>query len=181
MEEEINGTQEEAVEERQISPAKADISVKLSVTDMYYFMLRHTYTAFSGWFGLILSLGALVLFLCGVGREDKAATFALIFLSLLFTIINPLILFTKSWKQVILNPMFQKPVSYGFGDEGIEIKQDEERAVVFWDEVAQAVCRKNHIIIYMSRIRAFILPVKQFEEEYALIMELIRGHVSVIR
>lgn len=183
MEEDINTTGEDIsdMEERQLSPAKATVSVKLSVMDMYYFMLRHTYTAFSGWFGIIISVAAFVLFLCGVGRGDKAASFALIFLSLLFTLINPLILFTKSWKQVKLSPMFQKPVSYGFGDEGIEVRQEDERAVIFWDEVVQAVCKKNHIIIYMSKIRAFILPVKQLKEENAKITDLIREHVSVIR
>lgn len=178
-EEEVSGTQE-GMEERQLPPAKVEVSVKLSVIDMYYFMLRHTYTAFSGWFGIVISLAAFVLLICGVGRGDKRAVFALIFLSLLFTVINPLILFIKSWKQVKLSPMFQKPISYGFGDGGIEIRQGEERAAVYWDEVVKAVCKENLIIIYMSRIRAFILPVRQFEEECDKVMGIIRENVSQI-
>lgn len=154
------------------------ISVKLSVKDMYYFMLRHTYTAVSGWFGIIISIAAFIMFIMGAGKEDQVMSLLLIFMSLLFTVINPVILFTKSWKQVKLNPMFQKPILYGFGKEGIEVAQDEERAEIFWKDVMKAICRKSYIIIYMSRVRAFILPVKQFEEEYPEILGMIKENVS---
>lgn len=164
-------------EEKQNFNSDIAVSVKISVMDMYYFMMRHTYSAFSGWFGIVLSLVSFILLIIGVGRGDRILTGVLIILSLLFTVINPVLLFIKSWKQVILNPMFQKPISYGFGKEGIEITQEEEWAGVRWDEVVKTVFKKKHIIIYMSRIRAFILPIGQFENEYPRIAEMIKENV----
>ena len=90
---------------------------------------------------------------------------ALILAAALFTIINPINLLLKSVKQVVLLPTFRKPLSYTFGAEGILVRQEEAEMLTNWNEVVRVVETRRSILIYMSAVRAYILPKKQYAEQ----------------
>ena len=66
------------------------IQVKITVMDMYSFLMRHSYSGIQGILNLLISGGAIVLLLCGVGRDNSLAMMALILAAALFTVINPI-------------------------------------------------------------------------------------------
>ena len=138
------------------------IQVKVTVMDMYSFLMHHSYSGIQGILNLLISGGAIVLLLCGVGRNNSLAMLALILAAALFTVINPINLLLKSIKQVVLLPTFRKPLSYTFGKEGILVRQEEAEMLTGWNEVVRVVENRRSILVYMSAVRAYILPKKQY-------------------
>ena len=141
------------------------IQVKVTVMDMYSFLMHHSYSGIQGILNLFISGGAIVLLLCGVGKGNTLAMTALVLAAALFTVINPINLLLKSIKQVVLLPTFRKPLSYTFGEEGILVRQEEAEMLTGWNEVVRVVETRRSILVYMSAVRAYILPKKQYAEQ----------------
>ena len=77
---------------------------------MIDFVMHHTYSSISGWFGVILSVAALIYLAVGFNQYDNFMKLMLIFIGVLFTIINPLMLRSKAKKQVTSNKSFETPI-----------------------------------------------------------------------
>ena len=99
-------------------------SVRMRVKTMYRFLMHHGYAGISGIINLIISGGALILLIAGVG-ETKTSKVALLLIAALFTVINPVYLYYKAAKQVKLTPMFANPLDYVIGEEGLSVSQGE--------------------------------------------------------
>lgn len=155
------------------------IQVKVTVMDMYSFLMYHSYSGIQGIMNLVISGGAIVLLLCGVGKGNSLATIALVLAAALFTIINPINLFLKSIKQVVLLPTFRKPLSYTFGEEGILVRQEEAEMLTGWNEVVRVVENRRSILVYMSAVRAYILPKKQYVGQVEAVKKQLENYCSV--
>ena len=85
-----------------------NFDAKLSAAELYAFSMRHTYKSMSGIFGLIISFGSLII--CAVRYKylDKTAIMALIIIGLIFTVIQPLMLWSKANAQVKKNKSINK-------------------------------------------------------------------------
>lgn len=148
-------------------------NVDLKSKDLYAFTMRHTYRSISGVFGLFISLASLIV--CGVMffELSNSTRLALLFVGLLFTAIQPAMLYLKCRKQIKLSKSINAPLSYTLSEKGIRISQKEESAEVKWYEVRKAVFAKKGIYVYMSPIRAFIFPSDQCNGNYETIRCLI--------
>lgn len=154
---------------------ETQVSVKISPNDMAYFMLRHTYTNYSGIIGVLISLGALVALLLGYGQGDKLRIGALVVIACLFTIVNPFLLWFKAVQQVKLVPMFQEPLVYIFGEDTIKIRQGELEDELSWDQVWKVINSKKRLILYVSKARGFIFPKEQLGADLPKVIEHIRS------
>ena len=132
-------------------------SVKMQVKTMYRFLMHHGYAGISGIINLIISGGALVLLILGIG-ESVTSKVALVIVAALFTVINPLYLYYKAAKQVKLTPMFANPLDYVVNEEGLTVSQGEEALTVEWGELRKVVETKKDFYVYLSLTRAYIFP-----------------------
>ena len=96
-------------------------------------------------------------------------------MNLLFTIINPVMLYFKAKKQILLNPIFKNEIVYQFNEEGIEVCQGETTAAVAWEQIFKVIVTRKLLLIYTSKIHASILPLDQIEQEK--ILPYIEKHV----
>lgn len=152
------------------------IQVKVTVMDMYSFLMHHSYSGIQGILNLFISGGAIVLLLCGVGRGNTLVMTALVLAAALFTVINPINLLLKSIKQVVLLPTFRKPLSYTFGEEGILVRQEEAEMLTGWNEVVRVVENRRSILVYMSAVRAYILPKKQYAGQVEVVKKKLKKY-----
>lgn len=138
-----------------------EFDVELTVKDLYGFSMRHTYTGISGIFGLIISLGSLVI--CGIQFKqlDTTARIALLIIGCLFTVVQPIMLYTKAKTQVKQNENINSALHYKLAEEGIEVSQGEQTVFVKWFDVRRKVETGKAIYLYMSPVRAFIFPANQ--------------------
>lgn len=154
--------------------------VDLKVNDLYAFTMRHTYCSISGIFGLLISFGSLLSCAIMFPSLSNATRFALLFVGLLFTVIQPLMLYAKCKKQIKMNKSINAPLQYILSGDGICICQKEESAEVRWEDIRKVVYTKRGIYLYMSPVRAFIFPAEQCGEDYeairAMVSEQIKRH-----
>lgn len=149
-------------------------SVQMTVKTMYYFLMYHGYHGFAGIANLILSGGALVLLLLGVGKDDSFARLMLLLIALLFTVINPIYLFYKAAKQVKLTPMFLKPLYYTVNEKGILVSQEQEELLTEWKEVSKVVETKQAYYVYLSLTRSFLFPKEFLKDQEEKFRKLLR-------
>jgi len=144
---------------------------KMTVNILYDYMLHHTYNSFSGIFGS--AVGALMVvtfFITGKFLCLVAGVIILLYL--------PFSLFTSSVKQLQSTPTFQKPLTYKLSEEGIEVSQDEQSQLQKWEDIYKAISTPKSIIIYNTKVNAWIFPRKDMGEATAKVIEMISTHMA---
>lgn len=149
------------------------INVTMKVANMYEFLLRHAYSGFGGIGSLLFSLALLVYFIVGRQTLNQGQTILVIFGALLFTVINPVVILFNATKQVKLNPTFRDLLTYTLSEEGVLVEQSEQELLVKWEEVQKVVETRQSVIIYLTKVRAFVLPKYAIGEELSEVKTLI--------
>ncbi len=160
---------------------KVNINVKMTVKAMYEFLLYHNYANVPGFSGFLLGFVCLVLGVSALEKGDGRQIFLFFFLAAMILIVNPIMLWTKAAKQVKTIPMFKEPIAYEFSEEGIVISQNEVSEKLVWDNIAKVVEVKNVYIIFISRIRAFILTKESVEADAEIFKEIVRTNLEARR
>ena len=97
----------------------------------------------------------------------------MILLACIYTVINPVTLYFKSKAQVKKNESFSKPLNYTINETGITISQDEKSDTTKWNVMWKAVRYGNLVVVYVSTIRAFIMPVADIGDNFDKLVELL--------
>lgn len=159
------------------------IKFKVNMTDrvMYDFLLYHNYTSMTGLIGSIL--GVLLL---GVaitkGMAGDIQTAVLFFAISIFVLMStPMTLKATAKNQVKNTPMFQEPLEYEISEEGITVSQHEESALNEWKDFAKVASTSKSLILYITRVRAIILPREAMGDDYMKVVEMISKNVPAKR
>lgn len=133
-----------------------NIKVKISVGNLYEFMMNNNYVSVRGvvsvLFSLVSAVGTVIFWNEFVGIQKAL----MLFMALLFTVIAPIEYYVRAMKQVKKN--FKDEMEYIFDDSGITIRKDEESSSLKWNEVLKVINTKNLVVVYFTPIRAFIIP-----------------------
>lgn len=159
------------------------VTVKIALTakDLYAFSLRHTYTGFAGIFGIVISVGAWVLLGLNHQEYDSMTMMALFIIGLLFTVVQPVMLWTKSCKQAKNNKNVADSLEYTCDKNGILVTQGDASVQIFWIEVRKVVESKKRLYIHMSPVRAFIFPKEQCKEQFKPLVEMVNYYVGKVK
>ncbi|MBA4688134.1 MAG: YcxB family protein [Candidatus Galacturonibacter soehngenii] len=157
------------------------VEVKIDVGDMYNFFMYHTYSKMSGVFSIIFGLGMIGLMILSYGQVPIGQSYLYVLFGIFFIVFNPINFYAKAYKLVKNTPTFQEPIFYTFNKEGIMTKQNTHSATVKWEEVQKVVHSKRSIIIYMSKVRANIIPKQAIGDSYNSLLELIRNNVESVK
>lgn len=153
---------------------EAEFDIRLTAGELFAFTMHHTYSSASGIAGLFISIGSLVLCAIRFKYFDSTTVMALIITGLLFTVVQPVMLYFKSSVQVKKNESISGNLHYRLSEEGIEISQEEQHAFVKWHELRKRKITKNAMYLYMSPVRAFIFPEKQCGSSYKEAVSLVK-------
>ena len=154
------------------------VKVKMTEKTMYDFLLYNHYTKFSGIFATILGAFVIILAIYNGMKGNVNTTVGLIFLAVVVLFTEPLSLKSSAKRQVSKIKMFQKPLVYTFSDEGLCVTQGKDRAMNDWNSFIKVVSTKHSLILYVTRVRAIILPREELAENYGPIVEIIRKNVE---
>lgn len=149
--------------------------VKITGKDMFNYNVYHNYRHFEGIMSLIL--GIVLLALCAFSVKEKAnISYVLItgFLGLFMTILTPLRIWIKSYQQVALNATFKEPIDYTVSEDELLIVQGALRATFPMSEVIKVVDTKKSIVLYVSKIRAYIFPKDQVGAQLEDLIEVLK-------
>lgn len=154
------------------------ITVWMKVSNMYDFLLRYNYKGLTGMIGPVFSILAFVALCLSYTVLTRGQITLLIIASLLFTVINPLLILLKAIKQLKCNPSFREPFEYTLDKEKVIVKQKEETLPILWKDVQEVVETRVNIIVYLSKVRAFVLPKEDIGDRLLEVRELIHHCVQ---
>lgn len=156
------------------------VEITLQAKDLYSFLMRHTYTGFSGLFGVAISLFCLVLIIINYSKYDTMHIVALAIV-VLYSVLQPGMLYVKARKQAKNNGNISTALEYTCNDDGIRIRQGEQQVQVMWIEIRKVVQTAKRIYVYMSPVRAFIFPAEQCGGQYEALKAIIRNNTEAVK
>ena len=154
------------------------ITVSMKFTNLYDFLLRYNYRGIAGMVGPVFSILALGALFISYPILTKGQLVLLIIASLLFTVINPLLIMLKAAKQLKLNPTFREPLVYTLDDKLITVTQKEESLPIAWEDIQEVLETKHNLIVYLSKVRAFVLPKENIGDLLPQVRELMKASVK---
>lgn len=140
--------------------------VTLQTKDLFRFTMRHTYFSISGIFSLLISFGSLIACAATIGKYAASTTVVLLVIGLLFTVVQPCMLYMKCSVQIKKSENVNAALHYTLSDDGITVQQGEQKAQVHWYEIRKQILTKQAVYLYMSPVRAFIFPKDQCSERF---------------
>ncbi|MCR5607461.1 MAG: YcxB family protein [Lachnospiraceae bacterium] len=153
-------------------------STKVAVFDMYKFQMKHAYHGLQGIIAIVFSIASLCGYFVYGNDVDPSYKFILLFGGLLFTVIIPFTTMHKSMKIIALTPVFRKPLNYTLCDEGIKVSQEEDEALLPWENVIKVDEKLGQLCVYSSPRNGYIIPEKQVKESYKSLKNYILEHVD---
>lgn len=145
-------------------------SVNMTFSALYSYVLNTNYRSFGGVMGLLLSLGACVMLAISWNVMDVRTRIVYILVALLFTVVNPLMLAFKTWRQLKLSPSYRRPLEYTFHDDGITVCQADQSMDLEWKSICRLMMTKHMVAIYTNRVNAFVIPLEQLGDEKGKIL-----------
>lgn len=155
-------------------------TVKLTAKELYGFLMHNTYSTFGSYIGVLLSLGSIAGFFYMLGMPDVNPAFlvALLVIGLLFTVVQPLMLYSKAKKQVKVNEAINASLEYLISKSGIKVSQGEQSAFTTWDEIVKVTSTKNLVMLYTSRVNAYVIPKNDLEDGLLELKKLIQENCN---
>lgn len=150
---------------------RLEFETKITTNILYDYMLHHTYSSFSGLLGSIVG-AVFILFYFSYGNILHLAAGIVLLLYL------PCSLYMSSLRQIKMSPVFQKPLHYEMTDEGIRVSQGQESQLQKWEDIQKAVSTGKSIIVYNTKVNAWIFPRKDMGEMTAKVIEMISTHMK---
>lgn len=152
-----------------------EIDVQLDKKTLNRFLIRNNFLRAGGVIGLLISFAAIVGLILFWNYFGNAQRIILIFLGLMFTVIQPVTLLMKGWEQ-LKKGAFREPFHYKFSEEGMEIVNIAGTANVDWENIRRVVVTKEALYIYMNSVSALIIPRAECGDKYVAIAGMIKEH-----
>ena len=155
---------------------EVNFDIQITDKDLFKFSINNIYRKFTGILWIVFSITVIFITVYTWGDVSINNSILLICMALLFSVMNPFLLWTKSKSQI--------PIHYCINGKGVTISQGERTDHVDWNQTWKAVRYGNLVIIYVSSIRAFVLPVSQIGEQYDKLVKILsdglqtRNHVK---
>ncbi len=148
------------MEERSVA-----FSVQMTVKEMYQFTMYHVYHHASGLIGLLLSALALTNLVVSFDTLSDQGKTIMTIVALWFTVLEPIMMYSRSKKQVKRSKSYQKPLQYDVNAQGITVSQDEETQTMEWNHIRKMIETGSQYIVYSSSVHAFIFPKHDLREK----------------
>ncbi len=154
-------------------------STKVSEQDLYRYNIHHAYTSSQGIFSIVISL--LLVVVWGMRFNTLSSLYQILYplVAILFCLYIPMTLRLRS-KNQMTQEVFKYPLQYELTEDGVLVSSPaaEEPAELPWSYVYKVSRWKEYLLIYSSRVNAYIIPVADIETQYDSIIDFIKNHIE---
>lgn len=150
-----------------------ELDVQLDKKTLDRFLLRNNFLRAGGVTGLLISLAAIVGLILFWNYFSNSQRVILVFLSLMFTVIQPFSLLLKGRNQ-LRTGAFREPFHYTFSKAGMTVENIAGTVDVKWEDIRKVIVTKEAMYLYMNAVSAFILPRAACGDKYIRLAELAR-------
>lgn len=158
-----------------------EFDVTITSKDMYRFNMYHAYHGFQGIFATVI--GILVLIVAGAtfGKIEMMYTVLYFVFGLIFLIYVPVSLYMRSKQQILSSEVLRQSLHYKLDEEGVHVSQNEQTADLLWNQIYKVVFTKSNLLIYSSRVNAYVIPRNAISKEYETVAQLAAKHLEKYR
>ncbi len=158
-----------------------EFDVTITWKDMYRFNLYHAYHGFQGIFATVI--GILVLVVAGLtaGKVDTMYTVLYAIFGVVFLVYVPGSLYIRSKQQILLSDVLKQALHYKVDEEGIHVSQNDQTADLLWNQIYKIVSTKSNLLIYSSRVNAYVIPRDVIGAEYETVASLAKDYLEKYR
>ena len=147
--------------------------IQITARELWGFSMYHSNKGYLGIFNLLFTLAALWLLVTKWGNFTIPYRLLLIVCALMFTVWQPFLLYLKARKQA-KGKMVKEPMEMTLSKNGFVIEQNGEKQEILWEQVGSVEHMKGQLIIYMSRIRAYLIPDRAIGDQKEAFFVLLR-------
>ena len=152
-----------------------EFDVKMTSGKMYDYMLRHTFTSFSGIVGEILGL----LLVAGYFvTENPTKKWLYLVMGIVCVLYQPVALYLRAKRQVASNEVFKEPLHYLLDEKGITVSSGENSDSMEWSGIYKVISTNRSIIIYTTRVNACIFPKEDMGDKKDAVIKMISTHMD---
>ena len=169
--------------------------IQIDEKEMYRFHLYHTYHTFNGILSILVGIGVFVVTYLVRNRLEPTDVALYLLIGTAFLFYFPVSLYVKAKMQIRGSEVLRAPLTYEFGEEGIYVSTDAQvteadgetmegstnRALLSWKDVYKIITNKTQLLIYSSRVNAYVVPLSQIGSDYEGLKTLITEHVEGFR
>ena len=149
------------------------ISINMTRKDLFTFSVYNSFSGMSGLFNVIWTVVWIAAFVVSfsVPQYQLVHRFAMIFCAMLFTVIQPCVIWRRTGRQAKTDA-FKQTIYLTLGEK-ILVEQAEASGEIEWKQVRKVVRLKSMYILDMGYGRAYLLPnasVEGREEELIAVL-----------
>ena len=100
------------------------------------------------------------------GKIEAAYTALYIVFGIVFLVYPPVSLYLRSKRTLAMSEVLRGTLHYEVDEEGLHVSQKEESALLPWEQIYKMVATKHNVLVYSSRINAYVIPRAQLGESY---------------
>lgn len=151
--------------------------VKVRTKDLFGFTMYHAYSGFMGKVWLLFSIFCLAAAVWTWGDVSPQGTAAFIVLGLLFTVVNPLMLYYKCVRRAAKTPAYRESFRYVLTKEGFSVSQGDQTGRINWSDLFQIICTKKAVYLCPDPIHAQIISLEQLGDQKEQLKEFLKTQV----
>lgn len=158
-----------------------EFDVTITSKDMYRFNMYHAYHGFQGIFATVI--GILVLIVAGATFRKIETMYTVLYFvfGLIFLIYVPVSLYMRSKQQILSSEVLRQSLHYKVDEEGVHVSQNDQTADLLWNQIYKVVSTKSNLLIYSSRVNAYVIPRNAISKEYETVAQLAAKHLEKYR
>lgn len=149
-----------------------EFDIKITERDMYRFNMHHAYTGFQGIFATIVGIAVLIVAFVTAGDVETLYTVLYVVLGIVFLVYTPFSLWLRSKRQFLVSPVLKETLHYSLDDAGIHVSVGGETADLEWKMVYKMISTRSNLLIYSTRVHAYVIPLSQLGDQYGAVKEL---------
>ncbi|MBO5302976.1 MAG: YcxB family protein [Lachnospiraceae bacterium] len=160
---------------------ETEFDITLTSLDMYRFSMYHTYTGMQGILSIIIAIMCFVAAVVTRGNVTDMYTALYAGFGVIFLLYMPFTLYLRAKRQFLMSKSLRSTLHYRIDEKGIHTTQNEASADLSWEQVYKVVSTKSNVLIYSSRIHAYIIPREQIIKQYETIRKIAGASLPAYR
>lgn len=167
--------------EKGMSKMSAEFEVTITDKDMYRFNIYHAYHGVQGILATLVGVWVLITAGLTFGKVGMMYTVLYLILGVVFLVYVPGNLYLRSKRQISSSEVLKNALHYRIDDAGVHVSQNGQTADLEWKQIYKMVSSKNQLLIYSSRVNAYVIPKEALGEQYQTIVGLAINHLEGYR
>ena len=158
-----------------------EFDIKLQPKDMYRFNMYQTYSGFHGIMSIVLAIFVFIAAVLTRGKVEMTYTILYVCFGVLFLVYMPVTLWMRSKHAIATSEVLKGVLHYSLEEDGVHVSQGGESAVLPWEQVYKMVSTKSNVLIYSTRLNAYVIPREQLGVQYDKVAELAKQKLEKYR